>query len=758
MVHDSGNPDVTGGIEPHGAERADELLPRRELITSVSRVAHSMTESNVDEVIEAQLSRMARALDLSAVSLWRLDCDVFTLEYAMSGSGEIEIEPTRVAVTPESYALMTTESFVVRSARELTGDQLFAGGRLVSSETTNLIVPLDRADFTSVLVFGDVRPREWTEGEIEIAMAVADILRHAQARVAAEALTANRLGLSKLTEHMSTVGLRATEETIDDVLVELLTLSVDYFKLSGASIFRLEPDCLRLRKAVFADGLQDERSITLPIKAEGIDMELLWERGLGFVDNALLASHLDTLAHDPRSKVMCVPYGTAGIMDGLVAFTDASRRRWIDHDIEAAQALAKILAQLRSRLTAERALRHRVELEDLVSEIASEFVQVRLGGFDIALEDALDRLLQFFNADAVALWQRDDSECRLLRTCCVTSARGASIAVGHSLPLDNSLVKQSFEATTAHQLTMGDVHEDNIPDDQADATLLVVPTHAPSQAKALTVVDIEPREWEAADKTALTSVARLIAQLSQRLEAERLADYRRRIDHAVAAIASDLVDRTTADSHEGIESSLASFRLAIGAEAVAIWASNPFTGNLVVRNRVTARRADLDEHRLQSVEPNSPAFDYISQLPGVIAFSEDELAEFGSPVAGVERVVVADLGSAHRAALVVNFSENPVDLATANMRVDSFTKLIGQFIKRVELEARAEGRVEIERTLSEIAARFVEVDQADAYRDAAQAIARFAATLDVDEATSWRIVDGNLKACRDVPPKRGVVG
>jgi len=441
---------------------------------------------------------------------------------------------------------------------------------------------------------------------------VSDVARHAAASVP---LAAHEflLGLAVDATGSGSAGLMA-----------LLHRCRDYFSVEAASVWRAaDRDRFRLTAAALSDGSGFTEPISVLTDDETVD-RLLQEGQLVVSQDDLRTTFTYDFTGDPYALV--VPLGEGSEFTGALSLLTTSERVWSADEVAIVKLVARLIGPISARLRLEVESTRRLGLLEMVNRVSAQAATANSDSVAEARSRILDLTREHFGADDVAVWNLDSGGFALTEGSGVAGARFGTRVSATDTQIE-FLWRSRFTFTHVGSLTP----ERALPFDERTVAMLVAVGDSESIEGVLSFIRIGGRRWTNGEVSAAQSVARLIRQMTIRVDAEREVRRRLALESLVSAVAADFVDVTPDSVDSKLDSTLAALIDFFGLEQASVWR---FEGTRVVcrmarnvegRDEIEGNSGVLpDFERLESQGWANVPLGVLADAVGVAGFCESD--------------------------------------------------------------------------------------------------------------------------------------
>ncbi len=721
------------------AERAlTYKLHTQEFLGSISTRAAVSDDSNLEEWI---LEEARSFFGIGAVSTWARDGLKFELTAGATAPGDrdaelglvVEVDQATIDMAFEVDHLLVPIDFF-----ETSGEFTQPDGSEV------LAVPMvDSSGFAGALVFSNPDRRRWSSEEIVAANSIARSVVKATTRQRLEAQAATRVEFETVLSRVAAASARFTFEHESEFLVVVISQIIDRLGVRKGAIWDRDELDFKRRIGLGADKAVLGEGVSAKATEEWI--EHLDERGHGFFPRYLM-DKTSELSGD-EGRILLVPLRAGDSSGGLLALTDPRRGWWTPDEIAGFQSLAHVVGQTMARFEAERAVRHRLELEGLTSRIAALAVQVQLHNADDVIDATLVELVEFFDLAEAQLWRIKDGES-ILRA---SHRRDSSPApVGLTFPFEQLHMDVARGWGIARLDALGV--------DRPDESALLVPSGGTGGTIGMVaLVDHPSRRWGGDEITAVRSIADIYGQLGIRLRVSRELARQREVEDLLAESAIRFVDSSLDTVHDVVSEELHKLRDHIGCSSIAVFDLNSDTDRIECACEATGDGEPL-QAPYAPLDRDDPVIAKILEPDSGPIWSFSDLVGLPDGVENTNMLVFSSTRNGDILILsAINEFGRPFSVA-ADLALRSMTGLLAQLRSRMLLERRNRRRAAADRLIGEIAADFVNRTIEDSDAGLLRAMEEIGSLFDNWALSVWQVGGDEAKKLaswkRD-PPSTG---
>jgi len=557
----------------------DASGPKTSLNERSARLAHAAPEQALVERLSLEamcghpsgVSAMAMVADrirchfgVESVSVWRL-----------AGKGRLRL----TASSRPDGSLFTTPVSIYFDEADLraideVGHRILSPSKLarnfrhdLPSEARALVVRLSESeDYTGFLSITSNTFRSWTETEIEELKSVAPLVRTLAVRLWMEELSARREATLDMVNRVSTVAAGADCDTSIEAQAGILSILREFLGADGAGIWIRRDDDYLLEMRIDADDvvfMGDGESVTPDVEK----LRELKTRGYEVAEVGSINTNFPP-PHGSDVTTLIVATGALGDPGKVLSIPRSTGRRWTDEEISGARSVAGVIEQMSRRFAAEMDVRRRLDLEAIVSSVASDMANVTVDNIDEKLEHTLSMLVESFDIDIASIWRHegDRSLCRM-----AIDSSGHCSMEGVTAPSIESevLADRGWVFLPVRELSAFA----DIPGlEDSDSRALVCGYSGPDCALgSLALIDRTRQRWTDDEIKITTSIARLMGNVRLRMiDARRIA--KRRLGDEILISMSQTLLRLGSDEAGGaIDEVLEQIRAHLGLASVAVW-------------------------------------------------------------------------------------------------------------------------------------------------------------------------------------------
>ncbi len=599
--------------------------------------------------------------------------------------------------------------YLMDKTSELNGDE----GKI-------LLVPLRAGDSSGgLLALTDPNRGWWTPEEIAGFQSLAHVVGQTMARFEAERAVRRRLGLEGLTSRIAALAVQAQLHNSDDVIDATLVELVDFFDLAEAQLWRVKNGDAVLRVSHRGDSSPAPLGLTVPF-AE-IDTHI--ESGWG-------ATHLDALI---------VPIGGARRTFAMVALVGGSSRRWNDDEVAAVRAIADIYGQLGIRLLVSRELERQREVEELLAESATRFVDSSLDTVHDVVSEQLHRLRDHVGCSSIAVFELNPETGRI-ECGCEATADGTPLQAPYApMKRDDPVIVKVLDPDSGPVWSFSDLV--GFTDEVDETKLLVFPSIHDGDILILSAINEFGQHFSDAADLALRSMAGLLAQLRSRMMLERMNRRRAAADRVVGEIAADFVNRTIEDANVGLLDAVERIGSLFDNYALAVWQVN---GGDAQKLASWNRESSPGAPGVDPLEVDQEIVPRLSQstLVEVFESSSDGIAPNMSSILvrlhdgdGVIGAVVAQIDRP---------MERITDIELQREAFESFALLIHQLWRRLDADRARALQLASQDLLRRFATRLLTTRSSEQH-GARNALLWLMGQFGIDHASVWRSAQGTVE-------------
>ncbi|MEM7140271.1 MAG: EAL domain-containing protein [Actinomycetota bacterium] len=377
-----------------------ERLAAEALTSSVAAKAVDASIENVDARLDEILSDVRDHFGVSQVSVWRIEGDRAFRRAAVRSDGLVPEIGAAIAAPNLDDLSVKGAMFVRQGDVDIEGHPRFD-----PDDTKLVVVPYGGAtEIMGALVLADPFGRRWSDEAIATLASVGSVIGQLRLRMDYARRLERQQEVERVLADASRRFVNATLYDARSIVLAAFERFREEFDLAGITLLELDPETMQIVAPceVTDDGLPLLAS-ELPIARDTPAIARLLD------PSAPLVWALDDLlpgaGNGHRSMVMSSVRGR----DLLLVVVSVRAGRNFGPDVEASfRSIVGSLAQLRRRLLMERISRRRAEADQLVGEIARDFVEQPAHDHGRAVDDALARVGAFCGMVAVGQWQFED--------------------------------------------------------------------------------------------------------------------------------------------------------------------------------------------------------------------------------------------------------------------------------------------------------------------------------------------------------------
>jgi diguanylate cyclase (GGDEF)-like protein/PAS domain S-box-containing protein len=440
---------------------------------------------------------------------------------------------------------------------------------------------------------------------------------------------------------------------------------------------------------------------------------------------------------DPGSYVLAFSFSDSSGLLGSFTLIDPTCRDWTEHETTTLQSIARVLGQLHSRMVAERALDVRRSSESMLAELAADLVHVTTADAGDVVATWLERVRAQNGSTSIAVWELDATVPQLVCRSEATASGRPVVAEISPIPWRHRAISAVEASADMERWRVGDLMGEDVP--LADASVLLFPVVHDRDVIALTVVDSSGEEFADDTVTAFRSIAALLGQLRRRLVLERSAERRRQADRLLRDIASDLLDRPSAERDEATFHAFAELGEFLGSPLISRWTKDE-QEQMIRCSTMWGLDADEVESKRDAEVSAATPFAMMAaglDMPIVVPLADSPESDLRD-----RDVIVAPIRHAGVVKSVIMLSlpvpaEEIRDLDLCIEVIGSAAMLLEQLDSRLAAEDEVVRRLEMEDTLARFATRLIETPVAvlDGTRSALEELV---SSIGVDHASFWR--------------------
>ncbi len=340
-----------------------------------------------------------------------------------------------------------------------------------------------------------------------------------------------------------------------------------------------------------------------------------------------------------RVSVVNVPLVVEGLTTATINVAAPCGRQWDELDMDACRSVAGLMVQLQRRIELEQALAQRLALSDAVNRIATDFNDASPETAAAVIADALATTAQTLGVPRIALWRHSHREQTAVLDMMWEEGVGATslAGIGSIHVPEHPSTKALFESVTPVALGPADIPTDfgEVPE---DLHLLYVPVGRGGHVRlGLSIESWQPRVWTDAEIEEAQSIARLISQLSARVDAETAMVKRLAVEDITRKIATAMLHHTNQTAVAGIRDALGAIGEGLDLDRAALWQIDRRTGRIGLLARWSTER-------LIDARADSPAEMPMDAVLGRLADSDEPLMEVSSAECGAIEGAASSIG------------------------------------------------------------------------------------------------------------------
>ncbi|MEO0493967.1 MAG: EAL domain-containing protein [Actinomycetota bacterium] len=608
------------------AERS--LLRRRrldEISISLARRLQDLNADEFDTAIEPILGEVMEAFDAqSAFLVDAIDDEEFEMPLIVSRSLSM---PSLGPYTVDELRDLTgtdvaSVSELLSGTRVLDATELTAGllGEMYDPATVvqrDVVLVPSETPGLALTALGVSRPSEntWSDAEIDAVATLASLITQARARCVAEADSQARFASQQVLTHIGQRFVRADADTAlgmaDTALRDVAESLGAAFAFAAVDLGNDETlDVIR----IWSDGDADRAGV-IPIADLGVPRTHLDEPssvvtvtlGAEWAAESGLPAEPVRVALQRIDRLDLVA-GLAFPLSSPMPFGVAA---------EALALLADLVSQLDLRVAAESETRRRLAAEEVLSDVADDFMG---GSARTAVQvetRALERIGRLLEVDGLVVRRFLDEKSSMVETVWRSDdAPGPGPRVGavaahvFSFPPAGEAPNQPVEIPPADNAIMNEVWGDGV-------GLLMAPVPVRSSPD-LAVVAAAHRPFRTRDHAVLRSVASMFGQFRVRVAAEQRDEHRIQIKQLLTEFAAELADATSDTLRSSVDAAFLHICEAMSLQSLTIWRIDEDRERFlaVYRAAVDERGARSDDRPIDRPFGSDAALDHLRSTDG----------------------------------------------------------------------------------------------------------------------------------------------
>lgn len=362
------------------------------------------------------------------------------------------------------------------------------------------------------------------------------------------------------------LGAMRAESGDSSVLIDVLDRCREYFAVDVVSVWRAwEVNRFRLTAASLSDrpALVDSESVLVNLE----EVDAIIEDGHRVVSSREFGRNFSAILPD-TSQSLVVPMGGTPNFEGVVVLSTAGPRTWTESELAAARLLPRLLFHLVTRLRSEGESARRLALLEMVNQVSMIATGASWDSVADSRANILGVIRGFFAVQEVAVWDLVDGRFEPVhRVMAEESCRGRSEYIPTTVARIEALRRDGFAF----------VHVDSsasralIRDDDEAVTLIVAIAGPEGMRGVLSLTRGDDRRWSDDEVSAARSVARLLRQMTLRVDAEREVRRRLALESLVSSVAADFVDVTPENIDLKLEHTLRVLVEFFDLEQASVW-------------------------------------------------------------------------------------------------------------------------------------------------------------------------------------------
>ncbi len=719
------------------------------------------TADTASAVIEASMERVARLVDGTAASVWRVDnhTAVATNEHrwSLDASSELATEDVVAADPAVADVVAAGDGIGIVPLELVVGAELceargWTGGMAV------VAVIHRTTDETTVLVIGSAR-HVWYESDLALVRGFVLLLRQFNRRVVAERRLSERHRLDDLTVTLAARLQSVSPETLDAEVDRALEQMREIVGADAVVLIDvIDDETIALPHMVAERGLPAElRTLSVPDVSGIPGAENLTLREFtseprvvdvaDIVDAIMGPEVSDALElRDPPRTVALLP---ASVTDGdaLVAVTRIGADSWLPQEFDALSTLASLVAQTRGRVAAERSSAERLDGQRALAATGKVFLEASAADATEAIHSTLERMGTHLGADLVliAAIEADHETVTIVDSW----SRSGDLAVDVGTTMNRNalgLIDEMMATETETHVRASSPELAPLLRDSDDGmwTSIVAPIRgAGLPPSALTFIWANgPRGDLEAPRDLANAAADLIGQLNVRLRAEEEINARLAIDELISQLADGFLGATLETVDAVVDEAVERIGTQLDLDGVAVRGLGA-TESIVEAAWAPAGRPRPKPGDTIALPAGPRAKDKEAFQRGVAdeKWTEVTRRAWGSDVSST--VFPVFVGGHADAALAFVARR-----AFADHELEAFRALsvmMGQLRGRIAEERRGLGRLEAQRLLSECAAELAEATPEDSEAVIESVLAAAAVFCGLEGIGGWQVDHRNSR-------------
>jgi len=509
------------------------------------------------------LKQIRGHFDVVSASVWRqADEGRVRLTASSLKDGSVVLAPVTVRFSEEDLLELDAAGHLVMVPSTLGTNFPAVFPDTARTLLVRLGEPSEAVGFATVTT---TTPRSWSAGEIDEFKSVTRMLRNLAVRLWVERQSSRREAMLEMANRVSSVATGASWTTAHESRARILSIAREFFDATSAGLWVRNDAEFRLEVRVDDDGIAAGQDESFAVTTD--QLKVLSRDGYAVAHvGSLAANH--PARFRPDVVALTAAFEARGETSSVLSLVRKDGRRWSDEEIAGARTVAGVIGQMALRLEAEHQVHERLNLEAIVSDVASDMADVSIANIDQKLERILALLVDFFDLEIASLWrfEGDRSICRM-----AIDQGGHNDMEGVSAP---SLDPVLFESRSWLFLPVRDFSTfAGLPNlDDSDSHALVCGFTGPEgMLGSLALIDRRKRTWTDDEIKAATSVATLMGSIRLRMIDARRRIRRRHGDEILISMSQTLLRLNSVDALGAIDGSLEHLRAHLGLSSVAVW-------------------------------------------------------------------------------------------------------------------------------------------------------------------------------------------